>query len=166
MAQLVTNPPAMQETLVRSLSWEDPLEKGKATHSSIPAWRIPGLYSPWRCKESDTTERLSLTPILLSILTHNYLINIKFLFIIITIHSANILVSMMSYPSIWASQVALTVKNPLANAGDISNTSSVSGSGKYPAGGHGNPLQYSCLQNSMDREAWWVTVHGVAKSWT
>ena len=41
MAQLVKNPPAMQETLVRSLGWEDLLEKGKATHSSILAWRIP-----------------------------------------------------------------------------------------------------------------------------
>ena len=41
IAQLVKNPPAMQETLVRSLGWEDPLEKGKATHSSILAWRIP-----------------------------------------------------------------------------------------------------------------------------
>ena len=41
VAQLVKNPPAMQETWVRSLSWEDPLEKGKATHSSILAWRIP-----------------------------------------------------------------------------------------------------------------------------
>ena len=41
IAQLVKNPPAMQETLVRSLGWEDPLEKGKATHSNILAWRIP-----------------------------------------------------------------------------------------------------------------------------
>ena len=41
VAQLVKNPPAMRETLVRSLGWEDPLEKGKATHSSILAWRIP-----------------------------------------------------------------------------------------------------------------------------
>ena len=43
------------------LGWEDPLEKGKATHSSILAWRLPGLYSPWGCKESDTTEQLSLS---------------------------------------------------------------------------------------------------------
>ena len=41
MVQMVNNPPAMQETWVRSLGWEDPLEKGKATHSSILAWRIP-----------------------------------------------------------------------------------------------------------------------------
>ena len=55
MAQLVKNPSAMRETWVRSLGWEDLLEKGKATHSSILAWRIPGDR-----KELDTTERLSL----------------------------------------------------------------------------------------------------------
>ena len=60
MAQLVKNPPAMWETWVRSLGWEDPLEKGKATHSSILDWRIPRA-SPWGHKESDTTERLSLS---------------------------------------------------------------------------------------------------------
>ena len=46
MAQLVKNPSAMQETWVLSLGWEDPLEKGKATHSSIPAWRIPWKKEP------------------------------------------------------------------------------------------------------------------------
>ena len=60
VAQLVKNLPEVQETWVQSLGWEDPLENGKATHSSILAWRIQGPYSPWHCKESDTTERLSL----------------------------------------------------------------------------------------------------------
>ena len=61
MAQLVNNPPAMRETWVLSLGWEDPLEKGTATHSSILAWRIPWtIYRPWGRKELDTTERLSL----------------------------------------------------------------------------------------------------------
>ena len=55
------NPPAMWETWVQSLGWEDPLEKGKATHSSILAWRIPGIVCPWGRKEWDTTERLSLS---------------------------------------------------------------------------------------------------------
>ena len=60
VAQLVKNPPAMQETWVQSLGWEDPLEKGKATHFnfSILAWRIP--WTVWDCKELDTTEQLSL----------------------------------------------------------------------------------------------------------
>ena len=62
LAQLVKNPPAMCDTWVWSLGWEDPLEKGKATHSSILAWRIPWtVYSPWGCKELDTTEQLSLS---------------------------------------------------------------------------------------------------------
>ena len=62
ITQLVKIPPAMRETWLLSLGWEDPLEKGKATHSSILAWRIPWTtYSPWGLKESDTTERLSLS---------------------------------------------------------------------------------------------------------
>ena len=59
MAQLVKNPPAVRETWVRSLGWEDPLEKGKATHSSILVWGTPWT-SPWGRKEPDTTEPLSL----------------------------------------------------------------------------------------------------------
>ena len=57
-AQLVKNPPVMQETWVQSLGWEDPLEKGKATHSSILAWRIPGIV--YGVTQSAMTERLSL----------------------------------------------------------------------------------------------------------
>ena len=58
MAQLVKNP-AMRDTWVQSLGWEDPLEKRMATHSSILAWRIPWTVYPWGCKESDTTEWLT-----------------------------------------------------------------------------------------------------------
>ena len=61
VAQWVKNPPAMQETLVQFLGREDPLEKGQATQSNILAWRIPWTDSPWGRKESDTTERLSLS---------------------------------------------------------------------------------------------------------
>ena len=63
-----------------------------------------------------------------------------------------------------ASQVAVVVKNPSANAGVIRDAGSIPGSGRSPGGGHGNPLQYSCLENLMDRGAWWVAVHRVAKS--
>ena len=56
VAQLVKNPPAMWETWVQSLCWEDSLEKGKVTHSSILAWRIPWTVQPMGNKESDTTE--------------------------------------------------------------------------------------------------------------
>ena len=55
------------------------------------------------------------------------------------------------------------IKNPYANTGNTGNASSVPGSGKSPGKGHGNPLQYSCLENPMARAAWWVTVHGVTK---
>ena len=65
-----------------------------------------------------------------------------------------------------AFQVALVVKNPPANAGDIRDMSSIPESGRAPGGGHGNPFQYSGLENPMDRGDWWVTAHGVAKSWT
>ena len=60
----------------------------------------------------------------------------------------------------------LVVKNPPASAGDIRDVALIPGSGKSPGGGTGRPLQYSCLENSMDRGAWWVTVQRVAKSQT
>ena len=59
--------------------------------------------------------------------------------------------------------VVLVVKNPPANAGDLRDVGSILGPGRSPGGGNGNPLQYSFLENPMDREAWWATVHGVAK---
>ena len=65
-----------------------------------------------------------------------------------------------------ASQVALVVENLPANAGDIKDAGLIPGSGRSPGGGRGSPLQYSCLENPMDREAWWATVHAVTKSWT
>jgi len=58
------------------------------------------------------------------------------------------------------------VKNPPANAGDAGDSVSISGSGRSPGGGNGNPLQYSCLENPIDKGAWWVTVHGVTKNQT
>ena len=54
-------------------------------------------------------------------------------------------------------------KESVCNAGD---PGSIPGSGRFPGEGNGNPLQYSCLENSMGREAWWATVHGVPKIWT
>ena len=68
--------------------------------------------------------------------------------------------------SLRASQVALVVKNPPADAGDKRHAGSIPGSGRSPGGGHGSPLQCSCLENPMHRRAWWATVHGVAKSQT
>ena len=59
--------------------------------------------------------------------------------------------------------MAQMVENLSAMLGNLGLTP---GSGRSPGGGHGNPLQYSCLENPVDREAWWATVHGVAKSQT
>ena len=69
----------------------------------------------------------------------------------------------------WASCVALVVKNLHANAGDLRDAGSIPGSGKSPGGfpgGLGNPLQYSCLENPMDKGAWPATGHGVRESRT
>ena len=58
------------------------------------------------------------------------------------------------------------VKNLPVRAGDIRDAGLIPGLGRSAGGGHGNPLQYSCLENPMDRGAWWATVHTATKSWT
>ena len=64
------------------------------------------------------------------------------------------------------SQVALVAKTLPASAGAMRDAGSIPGLDRYPGGGNGNPLQYSCLENPKDRGAWWDTVHRVAKGWT
>ena len=66
----------------------------------------------------------------------------------------------------WASQLALVIKKPPANAGDVRDAGLIPGLGRSPGGGHGSPLQYSCLGNSMGRGAQWATVHRITKSQT
>ena len=58
----------------------------------------------------------------------------------------------------------MVVKTPPANSGDIGDTNSIPGSGRSPGEENGNPLQYSCLKNSINRGVWWATVHRMAKS--
>ena len=65
-----------------------------------------------------------------------------------------------------ASQVAIVGKNPPANAGDVRDAGLIPGLGRFPGGGNGNPLQYPCLENSMDRGAWRTAVHEIVKNWT
>ena len=77
----------------------------------------------------------------------------------------NIFRFLVFYVCFWDSQVALVVKNLPANAGDIKDMGLIPGLGRSLEGGHGNPLQYYCLENFMEREAWQVTVHWVIKSW-
>ena len=66
--------------------------------------------------------------------------------------------------SLGASPVALEEKNLPASAGDVRDEGLIPGLGRSPGGWHGNPLQYSCLENPMDRRGWWAAVHRVAKS--
>ena len=66
----------------------------------------------------------------------------------------------------WASQVALVVQNLPASAGDVRDMGSIPGSGRSPGEGHGNSLQHSCLENPVDRGAWWATVHSIKESGT
>ena len=69
--------------------------------------------------------------------------------------------------SVWMRyQVSLVVKELPANAGDVRDAGSIPGLGRSPRGGHGNALQYSCLENPVDRGAWWTMVYRVAKCWT
>ena len=63
----------------------------------------------------------------------------------------------------WGVPGGAAGKESTCNAGDLGL---IPGLGTSPGGGHGNPLQYSCLENPMDRGAWWTAVKGVAKSWT
>ena len=202
----------MWETWVLSLGWEDPLEKGKATHCSILAWRVPWtVYSPCH-KESDTTERLSL-PHTLSCITLSGeiskslpfpsrrfypLLSVSFsvsptcIFQAIPRHGGKPLTTIrfltFSIVFSWASLVAQTVKNlptmwetwvrsvdgedtlerEMATLSSILTwrIPQIEKPGELHAEGNGNQLQYSCLENPMDRGAWGAIVHGVAKSRT
>ena len=128
----------MRETWVQSLGREDLLEKEMATYSVF----LPGKSHGQQNLVGYTVHGVAKSRTWLSTFTF-------------TFHTKN-----------GASQVALVVKNPPANAGDIGDMGSIPGWGRSPGGGHGNPLQYSCLEKLMDRGAWWATVHRIAKSQT
>ena len=72
----------------------------------------------------------------------------------------------MVYSALGLPQVVLVVKNPPVNGGDIRDVGSIPESGRSPGGGHSNPLQYSCLENPMDRAVWWAMVYSFANSRT
>ena len=69
-------------------------------------------------------------------------------------------------PVFFGTYMVLVVEKLPASAGDVRDTGLIPGLGRSPGGGHGNALHYSCLENPMDRGAWWAIVHRVAKSWT
>ena len=112
------------------------LEKEMATHSSVLAWRIPGTGEPGG---------------LPSVGSHGVGHNWSDL-------AAAAAGKSEGFPG------GASVKNLLANTGDIRNMGLIPKSERSPGGGNGNPLQYSCLENAI-RWAWWATVHRIAKSW-
>ena len=105
-----------------------------AMHSSILAWRIPWTEDPGR-PQSMGSQRIGQD---LVTITHSYLLR--------------------------ASQVALIVMNLPAKVGDVRDVGSIPGSGRSPGEGNSNPLQYSCLENPMDRGSWQATVTGSQES--
>ena len=127
-----------------------------ATHSSVLAWRIPGTGEPgglpspglhrvghdWRDSSSSSGSKTSYA---WQQCVHFYSPSGSSSETQITWDETVISLD-------WASQVALVVKNLPANAGDISDVDSIPVSGRPPRGGHGNPLQYSCLENPTDRQ--------------
>ena len=91
-----------------------------------------------------------------------------YIYIYILVHGKYILyiyIYLWVYMYTGASQVEIVVKNP-TNAEDTGDMGSIPGLGRSPGGGHGNPFQYSCLENSMDRGTWQTIVHIITKSWT
>ena len=145
VAKMVKDPPAMWETWIQPLGWEDPLGEGMATHSSILAWRIPKDRRPWRARVHGSQS-----------LGHDW----------VTQHSTQ---HMEGYSKVTHESTCVNIymhklgfpckvsgKEPSANAGDIRDTDSIPGSGRSTGGGHGNSLQYFCLENSRDREPGWL----------
>ena len=119
------------------------------THSSVLAWRIPGTGEPglpstlqYPCLGNPMDRRAWLATI------HGG-------------HKESDMTELLSSQTL----LALVVKNLPVDTGDLKDSNSISGLGRSPGGGHGNPLQYS-YQNPMDRGPWWATVDGVAKSQT
>ena len=144
-------------------------------------WRSLEGWSPWGCWGSDTTERIPFhfslscigegtgNPLQCSCLENPRDVGAWWAAIYGVAQSQTQLKWLSSSSSnlvYRASQMSLMVKNLPANAGDIRDVGSIPGLGRSPGRGHGNPLQYSCLENPMDRGAWQATVLGVTKSQT
>ena len=154
----------MQETWVWSLGWEDPLEEGMATHSSVLVWRIPWTEEPGRLWSQRVRYDWSGLACMHNRIIRNDFCNNWWSLLKECINCGlwNDDFLMLSF-FLWVSLVAQMVKEPACKAGD---SSSISGSGRWPGEGYGHPLQCSCLENPMDRGAWQALVHEVTKSRT
>ena len=122
-----------------------------------------GLYSPWDHKEWENIENYSKQRCIF--LSQALGVEIKF-----SLHLSRFefcyYIMTLRHHKLRASRLVLVVKNSPPNAGDTREVGLIPGLGRPPEGGHGNPLQYSGLENPMDRGAWQTTVHGFAKSQT
>ena len=139
---LETQEQKTQKMQVQSLGHEDPLEQEMATHSSILAWRIPWKEEPGRLQSKGHSE-LDMTKA--------------------NQHTCTCTVLEKQWHLCPDFLGGSDGKESSCSAGDLG---SIPGSGRFPGEGNGNPLQHSCLENSMDRRTQGATVHGVAKSWT
>jgi len=167
----------MQEIWIQSLGRDDPLKKVMATHSRILAWRIPWQGSlvdyllslrsqivrhNWVTKKKVHTHT--------HIYTHSFSDSFLILFTIKYWVEFPSLYSMSLWLSIlYRSSICMGLPWQLSgkeSACSVEDPGSIPGLGRSPGGGHGNPLQHSCLENSMDRGAWWAPVHGVTHSRT
>ena len=178
---VVKNPPAKQETLAQSLGWEDPLKEEMATHSSILAWETPWTEEPgrlqcmwlWKRHDLATKQQQHVYRKAVKRIQSSHIPHIQFSSIIILhewvwyiFHNSWVNIDTLLLTKVHTIQVALVVKNPPASLGNLRDLGSIPGLGRSPGGGKGNPFQYSCLENPMDRGAWRATVHRVAKSQT
>ena len=139
VAQRVQSLPAMWETWVRSLGWEDPLEKEMATHSSTLAWKIPWTEEPGGL-QSMGSQRVG----------HDWATSLSFSLSLFT----------PGLPRYCSG------KGSPARAGGTRDLGTIPGSGRSPGEGNGNPFQFSCLGHPMNGGAWWATICGVPKSGT
>ena len=139
---------AMQKTWVRSLGWEDPLEKEMATHSSTLAWKIPWTEEPGRLLSMGSQSQTWLS---------------DFTLYFFRTSTWSPLESHLSINTILGFPAGSDGKESAWGAGDIG---SIPGLERSPGREHSNPLQYSCLENFMDSGAPRATVHGVTESQT
>ena len=133
----------------------------------FPEPQIPNYIRRYNKKVADCFKFMKLDiSVYFSLLTTSFIFLIFIFFKIIFSFQVCHFFFLTTLLNIWASQVALLVKNPPTNAGDTRDGVSLPGLGRSTGVGNGNPLQYSCLENSMDRGSWWATVHGATKSLT